>query len=91
MSENSTVTLPHDLAHMILCGAVRYYVGRGTIASRAVADGIRGLLPQLGDTTKPIMARDIRRELDRQGDVIWGIDDMAPWRELLKAIEEEPC
>lgn len=91
MIEGDAIILRYDLAHMALCGAVRYYLGRGTIASRAVADGIRGLLPQLGDITKPIMARDIRRELDRQGDVIWGIDDMAPWRELLKAIEEEQC
>lgn len=88
MSENTTVVLPHDLAHMIICGAVRYYLGRGTIASRAVADDISGLLPQLGSGTKGIMARDIRRELDRNGDVIWGLDDMAPWREILKAIEE---
>lgn len=90
MSENSnTVVLPHDLAHMVICGAVRYYVGRGTIASCAVADGIRKLLPQLSDGTKGVMARDIIREIDRQeyaGMMI--IDDMAPWRRLLDAIEE---
>lgn len=92
MSENTTVVLPHDLAHMALCGAVRYYVGRGTIASCAVADGIRRLLPQISDGTKGVMARDIRREIDRQeyaGMMI--IDDMAPWKMLLDAIEEELC
>lgn len=76
---------------MIICGAVRYYTGCCTISSRAVADGIRELLPQLGDNTKGVMARGIRRELALQGDMGGGIDDMAPWRELLDAIEEEQC
>lgn len=91
MSESSVVTLPHDLAHMALCGAVRYYVGRGTAASRGVADGIRELLPQLDAGTTSVMACDIRWEIGRQGVAGWAIDDMAPWRGLLEAIEEQPC
>ena len=90
-NEDGHVTLPHDLAHMALCGAVRWYVGRGTVASREVADGVRELLPQLGAGTKAVMARDIRRELETYGATPGPIDDMAPWRTLLEAIEEQPC
>ena len=90
-NEDGSVTMPRDLAHMALCGAVRWYVGRGTVASREVADSIRELLPQLGAGTKAVMARDIRRELETHGATPGPIDDMAPRRVLLDAIEGEPC
>ena len=84
--------IPRDLAHMILCGAVRYYVGRGTISSRAVARGIGELLPQLGDATKGAIARSIRWWLDAWATVDGArIDDAAPWDDLLTAIEESSC
>lgn len=92
LMDERRVVIPYDLAHMALCGAVRWYVGRGTVASREVAYGLRGLLPQLGAGTKGVMARDVRRYLDewarREGA---RIDDAAPWDDLLAAIEEEPC
>ena len=53
--------------------------------------GVRELLPQLGSGTKAVMARDIRRELETYGATPGPIDDMAPWRVLLDAIEGEPC
>lgn len=90
MNDSSTVVLPRELAHIVICGAVRWYVGRGTVASREVADGMRELLPQLGAGTKGVMARDIRRELETYACKPGAIDDMAPWRALLDAIEEQP-
>ena len=85
-ADESPVTVPYELAHMALCGAVRWYVGRGTAAASVTADGIAGLLPQLTDATKGIMAQDIRRHIgdDSSRDRV-----NEPWARLLMAIEED--
>lgn len=89
-AEEHPVTMPYSLAHMALCGAVRWYTGRATIGAHAVARDIAELLPQLTPATKECMARDIRRFLAEYPTCVCcgPIDDSAPWARLLAAIEE---
>ena len=47
LMDERPVTMDYGLVHMVVCGAVRYYMGRATIGAHAVADGIAELLPQL--------------------------------------------
>lgn len=92
LMDERPVTMSYDLAHMAVCGALRYYMGRATIGAHAVADGIAELLPQLTPATRDCLARDIRRYLEEYPTLMCGpIDDSAPWAWLLAAIEEEPC
>ncbi len=84
------VTVPYGLAHMMVSGAVRYYMGRHTIAAHAVADGIAKLLPQLAESTKGVLERDLRRWLDENPTCEFGcVDDREPWARMLMAIEED--
>ena len=86
------VTVPYGLAHMMVSSAVRYYMGRHTIAAHAVADGIAKLLPQLAESTMGVLERDLRRWLRETPTCEFGaVDDREPWARLLEAIEGEPC
>lgn len=88
----SPVNVPYGLAHMMVSGAVRYYMGRHTIAAHAVADGIAKLIPQLAESTMGVLERDLRRWLDETTACEFaGVDDREPWERLLEAIEEEQC
>lgn len=90
--DESPVTVPYGLAHMMVICAVRYYMGRHTIAAHAVADGIAKLFPQLAESTRGVLERDLRRWLDENPTCEFGcVDDREPWARLLEAIEEEQC
>ena len=89
LDDESPVTVPYGLAHMMVSGTIRYYMGRHTIAAHAVADGIAKLLPQLAESTRCVLERDLRRWLDENPTCEFGcVDDREPWARLLEAIKE---
>lgn len=90
MSGSETAGLPGDLAHMLVCGAVRYYLGRQTGAAHAVADGLAALASGMREDTRGVLARGVGAWLEEHpGYVHGGIDDAAPWRRLMEQLGKD--
>ena len=86
-----TVPVDAKALHLLVNGAVRYYLGRSTIAVWGVCRDLAAMLPRLEEGTKCCMERDIIRWLDEHPDFSADavIDDAEPWRELLGALRGE--
>lgn len=90
MSEE-TVPVDAKALHLLINGAVRYYLGRGTIAVWGVCRGLTAMLPKLEERTKECMECDISQWLDGRSEFCGGavIDDADPWRDLLEALRKD--
>lgn len=82
---NEQISVDAKALHLLVNGAVRYYLGRSTIAVWGVCRDLTAMLPRLEEGTKCGMERDISHWLEEHPDFGKGsvIDDAEPWRELL--------
>lgn len=72
----------------IVCGAVRYYMGRSTMGAHGVARYVGDNIDQMDDGTRKILIRDIMQWLELNPVCKFaGVDDRAPWVELLERLE----
>lgn len=86
-----TIPVDANTLHLLVNGAVRYYLGRSTIAVWGVCRDLTAMLPQLEERTKECMERDISRWLDGRSEFCGGavIDHAELWRDLLEALRKE--
>ena len=76
---------------MLVVGAVRYYMGRHTIAVHGFCDWLRGVWDGLDDVTRIVVYRDAARwlgQLPDQEDIYGGVDDAAPFRAIVDQVDE---
>ncbi len=84
-----SVTIKDTTAHAIICGAVRYYMGRHTIAAHGVAYDLIKLIPQMTPKTKAVLDRDISHWLHENPFCTYGsVNDRAPWVLLRDALRD---
>lgn len=72
----------------IVLGAVRWYLGRSTIAAHGVAKYIGEHVDNLDKGTREIMADTIRDWLDNNPTCGGAVDDRKPWADLLARLED---
>ena len=77
--------------HETICGAVRYYMGRHTIAVHGFGEWLYENIMAMPSNTRFIVWRDIARWLaDNNGEYSFaGVDDAEPFRKVMELCEEK--
>lgn len=74
--------------HSVIIGAVRYYMGRHTIAADHLADDLASMVDTLPDKTRYVLKRDIEDWLkDHPTCEFGGVDDRKPWKNLYDKLD----
>lgn len=88
MTSDENIEIDWSLFHIMVCGAIRYYMGRHTIATCGFCNNLIPLVPKMTDKTRYVIERDVAQWIEEHPTHMFGnyIDDAEPWRKLLKAL-----